>query len=136
MKKIACVIAALSLCQAPAMAAAVGTGSYSLQLHVAETCTIQHTPGLSPAGGGAYNLGAIKEYCNAPRGYDVVVTYTPGTMKGATIALGGDAVTLNGSGTAIVSHAAGPRILDRELVVTPGASGFDTDVLSFQTISN
>lgn len=114
----------------------MSSGSYLLQLVVQQTCTVRHTPGLAPASGGGYALGALKEYCNAPGGYDVVVTYAPGTMQGATLALGGDVVTLNGTGTAVISHAAGPRIVDRDLVITPGAAGFDTDVLNFEAVAN
>ncbi|MDB5725164.1 MAG: hypothetical protein JWQ16_1918 [Novosphingobium sp.] len=129
-------IAGLALCIGPAQAASSVPGSYSLQLTVAPTCTVRHTPGLMQLGSGAYGLGALKEYCNVPQGYNVLVNYAPGTMKGAIIALGGDSVVLDGSGTAVVSRAPGPRIKDRALIATPGAAGFDTDVLSFQAVAN
>lgn len=135
-KKIGFVIVAFALCQAPVQAASSARGSYSLQLVVAETCTVRHMPGLTPAGDGAYGLGALKEYCNSPRGYHVVVNYAPGTMQGAVISLGGDSVVLNGSGTAVVSQAPGPRITDRAIVAKPGPQGFDTDVLSFSAVAN
>lgn len=135
-KEIGFAIAGLALCMGPAQAASSARGSYTLELVVRETCTVRHTPAVMPLGSGAYGLGALKEYCNAPQGYNVLVSYAPGTMKGAIIALGADSVVLNGSGTAVISHAAGPRIADRELVATPGAAGFDTDVLSFQAVAN
>jgi hypothetical protein len=135
-KKIGLTIAALVLCQSPAYAASVARGSYSLQLVVQQTCTIRHMPGLTPLGSGAYGLGALKEFCNAPQGYAIVVSYTPGTMQGAVLSLGGESVMLNGSGTAVISQAPGPRVAERELVATPGGAGFDTDVLSFQAVAN
>lgn len=134
-KEIGFAVAAAALCIGPAQAASSARGSYMLQLVVQQTCAVRHTPGLTPLGSGAYGLGALKEYCNAPQGYNVVVNYAPGTMKGAVIALGGDSVVLNGSGSAVISHAAGPRIADREIVATPGAAGFDTDILSFQAVA-
>lgn len=136
MKKIGFAIAGIALCMGTAQAATSARGSYSLQLFVQQTCVIQHRPGLIELGAGAYALGALKEYCNAPGGYDVVINYSPGTMQGAVIRLGADSVTLNGSGSAVISHAPGPRIQDRELVATPGANGFDTAVLSFQAVAN
>ncbi len=135
-KKIGLAIVGIALCMGTAQAASSARGTYSLQLVVRQTCLIQHRPALTQLGAGAYGLGALKEYCNAPGGYDVVVSYSPGTMHGAVIRLGGDSVTLNGSGTAVISHAPGPRIQDRELVATPGAGGFDTDVLNFQAVAN
>lgn len=135
-KKIGLAISTIALCTGSAQAASSARGSYTLQLVVQQTCLIQHQPGLTELGSGAYGLGALKEYCNAPGGYDVVVTYSPGTMQGAVITLGADSVTLNGSGTAVISHALGPRIQNRELVATPGVNGFDTGVLSFQAVAN
>jgi hypothetical protein len=135
-KEIGFAIAGIALCVGPAQAASSAPSSFMLQLTVAATCTVSHTPGLMQLGSGAYGLGALKEYCNVPQGYNVVVNYAPGTMKGAIIALGGDSVVLDGSGAAVVSRAPGPRIKDRALVATPGAAGFDTNVLSFQAVAN
>lgn len=135
-KQIAFVAAGISLCLGTAHAASTARGTYTLQLAVPETCTVRHSPGLMPAGADSYSLGALQEYCNSPRGYNVVVSYEPGTMRGARLTLGGDTVVLNGSGTAVISHAPGPRILNRELVATAGEAGFDTDRLTFEAIAN
>jgi hypothetical protein len=135
-KKIGLAVMGIALCVGTAQASTFASGSYVLRLVVEQTCTIRHTPGLTELGAGSYGLGGIKEYCNAPGGYDVVVSYSPGTMQGAVISLGGDSVTLNGSGTATISHAPGPRIRDRELVATPGANGFDTNVLNIEAVAN
>jgi hypothetical protein len=136
MKKVVSnIVACACLCLgSSAQAASVANGTYLLRLVVPEICKVQHHPGLMEMGGGAYALGGLKEYCNTAGGYSVVVTYAPGTMKGATLTLGSDSVVLNGSGTATISHAGGPRIIDRELVAVPGENGFDTDVLNFEAV--
>lgn len=135
-KNIGFAFATLALCAGPAQAASSARGSYSLQLVVQQNCNVRHVPGLTPLAAGSYRLGALKEYCNAASGYDMIVNYAPGTMQGAVLSLGSDSVVLNGSGSAVVSHALGPRIADREVTVTPGVAGFDTDALRFEIIVN
>jgi len=138
MKKIvSAALVSATLCAGPvAHAAATSRGSYALSLFIPEVCRVQHQPSLTEIGGGAYNLGGLKEYCNLPQGYALIVTYSPGTMRGAMLSLGGDIVVLNGSGTAIISKASGPRMMTRDLIATPGANGFDTDTLNFQAVGS
>jgi len=111
--------------------AADATMGYMLQLRVPVQCMLKHDGGISGGEGAAYMLGELEEYCNAPHGYSVVVDYQPGTMRGAVIFLGGDRITLDGSGETIVSRAQGPRIRTREIGAIPGPAGFDTDRLNF-----
>lgn len=136
-KVVSAALISASFCASPIVHAAVtGRGSYALSLFVPEVCRVQHQPGLTDVGGGAYKLGGLNEYCNLPQGYTVIVTYAPGTMRGATLTLGGDSIVLNGSGTAVISQASGPRMLTRELIATPGENGFDTDRLNFQAVAS
>lgn len=103
---------------------------FTLQVRVPVVCEVSHHSAISRQGDG-YLLGDLQEYCNAPSGYALVVNYAPGSMKGARVAVGNEEVILDGSGRTVISHAAGPRIRDREVFAAPGSQGFDTDHLDF-----
>jgi hypothetical protein len=120
----------LLLCGSAASAETAGTATFSLRLTVPLVCTVNHQSAISASGSG-YRLGALREFCNAPGGYRLVVNYAPGSMKGAVVAVGEERVVLDGSGRAVVSQQAGPRVRDREIYAEPGAAGFDTDRLEF-----
>lgn len=132
---IALPIASLLCASAPAGASSEASAGYLVQVRVPVVCQLHHQPALVPAAGGAFGLGELQEYCNAPGGYLLSVNYAPGSMRGATIAVGEERVVLDGSGTAIVSHAPGPRIRERQIVATPGQNGFDTDRLNFDIVA-
>jgi hypothetical protein len=118
-----------------ATAAPAASGDFLLRLQVPVLCKVQHHSAIAAAGAG-YTLGELHEFCNAPQGYSLVVNYAPGSMRGAVIAVGEERVMLDGSGRAVVSHAQGPRIRDREIYAQPGANGFDTDRLNFSIETN
>lgn len=120
------------LCSALSSASAETIG-LNLRMTVALRCTVQHMP---TGGGGPadhmVNLGELREFCNAPQGYELVVSYAPGTLRGARLSAGSDQIILNGSGEAVLSREAGPRIVSRPILAAPGENGFDTDRLMFQ----
>lgn len=120
---------------APAGARSEATAGYMVRVAVPVICQLRLQPALTAGSGGAFALGELQEYCNAPGGYQVNVNYTPGSLRGAVIAVGEERVTLDGSGTALVSSAPGPRIRARAVVATPGAKGFDTDRLNFDIVA-
>lgn len=108
-----------------ALAASVG---YELRLSVPLHCTVQHQGiGHSASATGAVPLGTFREYCNSPRGYDLIVTYKPGALKGVRIIAGQEQITLDGSGRSVLSHVPGPRVRERMIAAIPGQNGFDTD---------
>lgn len=110
----------------------------SLLLQVPVMCTVKAgAAGVAtgPATPGSFELGAIREYCNAPHGYDLVVHYTPGSLKGMTLIAGDERVQLDGSGTALVGRSPGPAIKYRNLEAIPGPQGFDADHLDFETVA-
>ena len=127
-------IIAIMCASQPAGAMLPASTGYKLQLTVPVICSLKHQPGIAPSLGGGYELGELLEYCNAPTGYAVTVNYVPGSMRGAVVSVGEERVILDGSGSAVVSRAAGPRIRDRTIVVVPGQSGFDTERLDFNII--
>jgi hypothetical protein len=115
-------------------AAQPATGTFELKLSVPVHCVVNHQGSGVPfsSEGNLVALGELQEYCNAPRGYELVVTYTPGTLRGARLNAGNDQIVLNGSGEEVVSRVAGPRIQARQLSAEPGETGFDTDRLLFE----
>lgn len=123
---------AVALIPSYAFAASVG---YELRLAVPVYCTVKHQGGgYGASANGAVSLGTFREYCNSPRGYDLIVTYTPGSLKGARIIAGEEQVILDGSGRAVLSRASGPRVRERLIAAVPGSNGFDTDRLELSVI--
>lgn len=91
-------------------------------------------PAMMQAGGAAaatnnLSLGQLSEYCNAPRGYRLMIRYTPGSLAGTTIRIGEDAVVLNGSGMATLSESRIPRIRSRMISAQAGEGGLQTQQL-------
>lgn len=127
MRKFSLVAVAFLAVAAPT-AAAAATYGFNLSLTVATSCTVQHkVAGFGALMGEAVSLGSFREYCNAPTGYDLVINYAPGSLQGTQIIAGSDQITLDGSGRAVLSRAAGPQIRERPIAAVPGANGFDTD---------
>lgn len=109
-----------------------------LVLRVPVMCKVSTGTGAAGAGPsipGSFELGEIQEFCNAPRGYDLLVHYTPGTLKGMTLIAGDARVQLDGSGSAVVGHSPAPAIKVRNLSAIPGPQGFDADHLDFEAVA-
>ena len=107
----------------------------NLRLTVGVYCSVRHqSTDIGAAPGGAVRLGTLVEYCNAPRGYELVINYTPGSLRNARVFAGEDQVVLDGSGQAILSRSNGPRIRQREVSAIPGKNGFDASRLDVQII--
>ena len=133
-RKLMLATASLAMAAAPTTLNAASMG-FNLRLQVPVYCTIVHQmDGHGASTGNGVALGRFREYCNAPGGYQLVVRYTPGTLRGAMIVAGEDQVVLNGSGQAILSQSNRPRVRERVITATPGAEGFDADRLEFQLI--
>lgn len=120
----------LLLAGSAASAQSIANGSLRLQLTVPLVCTVSHQAAISAAGSG-YMLGDLREFCNSPSGYLLTVNYMPGSLKGAVVSVGDQRVLLDGSGQAVISHEAGPRIRNRAIFAEPGPQGFDTDRIEF-----
>lgn len=116
---------------APAVPATAESTGFNMRVTVGMSCTVRHMPVAVTGSAQDYlvTLGQIRELCNAPRGYELVVTYTPGTLEGTVLMAGSDQVILNGSGQAVISRETQPRIRTRALRAVPGENGFDTDKL-------
>ncbi len=122
----------LALVPSYALAASVG---YELRLAVPLYCAVkQQVGGYGSGANGSFSLGTFREYCNSPRGYTLLVTYAPGSLKGARIIAGDDQVVLDGSGRSVLSQASGPRVRERMIAAVPGEKGFDTDRLELSVL--
>jgi len=132
LRNFSLVLATLSLAAAPSVAMAESEG-ITFRGTVPVHCVVRHSAGGYGANAGnGVVLGQLREFCNAANGYQLVVSYTPGSLEGAVLTIGDDSIVLNGSGHAVISQERGPRIRERTLAATPGARGFDADHLNFQ----
>ncbi|MEO0644044.1 MAG: hypothetical protein AAFY47_11615 [Pseudomonadota bacterium] len=141
MTAVRTIAAAFAMCVATAPVVAQSQSqsgmSFSLRATVPVQCSVRFQPNAVPVNRGeSVDLGRFREYCNAPRGYRLVITYTPGTLRNATVQADGDSVTLDGSGRAVLTQASGPRSRERSLQVIPGSAGFDTDRLQLDIVVN
>jgi len=133
-RRFSLAMAGIALSLAPTTVTAASYG-YNLRAVVPLHCVVKHeATGFGATAGSVVSLGRFREFCNAPGGYQLVVSYTPGTMRGARVIAEDDVVVLNGSGQAILSRATGPRIRQRMISVSPGDDGFDTDRLELQIV--
>lgn len=122
---------ALVFAAAPTVAFANSTASLNLRLVVPVHCSVKYdgVPGLETTSGGI-SLGNVREYCNASGGYELVMAYAPGSLRGAVVQVGGEAIVLDGSGRAVLSRESGPKMQTRSVSIIPGANGIDTDQLA------
>lgn len=118
----------------PAVGAGAESYGFTLQANIPVICVLQFQVGAGGADSGTVALGSLREFCNAPRGYDLVVSYTPGTLRGTTIQAGNSEIVLDGSGQSTVGHSPMPRIREIPLTASPGQNGFDTDFLRFDLL--
>lgn len=129
-KPVSAILPVFCLTLATGSVSAEDSIGYNLQATVPVICSIKFEAGGGTAVDGASHLGLIKEYCNAPGGYQLMVQYSPGSLRGAIFNVGDSRVVLDGSGTAIVPGARGPKIQSRELTIIPDPNGLDTDSLN------
>lgn len=134
MKKAACL--ALVAAGATVPVAGVGAESYGIMLsaNIPVICVLRHTGTPGAMGDVNVSLGMLREFCNAPRGYDLVVSYTPGSLRGARIMAGTSQIVLDGSGESTVGNSPMPRNREIPLSATAGQNGFDTDRLEFRLV--
>jgi hypothetical protein len=107
-------------------------GSVNLRAIAPAVCNIKVEGVASSLSVDTVRLGTVRELCNALRGYQVSVSYQPGTLVGATLRLGNDSVILDGSGTAVITDSMGPAVQSRELTLVAATAGFDTSGLDLK----
>jgi hypothetical protein len=128
-KTVALVALGLSFAAPQSWAA---NGSVNLRAIAPTVCNIKVDGVASSLSVDTVHLGTVRELCNALRGYQVSVSYQPGTLVGATLRLGNDSVLLDGSGTAVITDAMGPAVQSRDLILVATSAGFDTSGLDLK----
>lgn len=137
MKNIFFSSACLALLIAPAASNATQTKGFQLKLSVPVNCSVNFSQNnVISSDGDNIPLGSFREYCNAASGYQLIVKYTPGTLRGARLLAGNDEITLNGSGEAVLTRSTQPRKRERSISVIPGEDGFNTNQLELYIIPN
>lgn len=93
-----------------------GASSYSITLRgfVPVICRVSVTPSSTAAETGVQDLGAMKEFCNAPNGYDVLIEHT-GEANGAAIIVDGQEIALSDTGETVISTSSTAAFRDRAL---------------------
>lgn len=134
MKKIVSLSVAVLAAAIPG--GSVGAESYGIQLsaQIPVICVLNHVGAPANSADTSVSLGSLREFCNAPRGYDLVINYTPGSLRGARITAGSSQIMLDGSGQSTIGHSPMPRIREVPISAAPGENGFDTDRVEFRLV--
>lgn len=98
-----------------ANAATSGSNAIDIRGYVPTVCTLQFAPVVIQRRDGEVDLGTMHEFCNSPAGYVVRLNYRPGSLVGARFTTGGSAVTLDGSGSAVLVDAEAAGMAARRL---------------------
>lgn len=95
------------------------SGRIGVSGFVAVICRAELSGGIFPSSD-RIALGRLTELCNTSQGYQVIMNYPTG-LQGAKLLVDGVAITLDGSGQAIIadSFIAAYRVRDLELDMTP-----------------
>jgi hypothetical protein len=98
--------------------------TYTLQISgfVPTVCNADLDNSAVASQAGEVALGQLNEFCNDGAGYQVWVDYSP-SLAGDTLTVGGQQITLDGSGTAMIDSAAGPNIASKAVVLNVPQNG-------------
>lgn len=135
-KKLISAVVVVAAATMATSAVATSSMSFNLRAHVPVTCGVQHNPAGTGFAGNTVSLGQLREYCNAPNGYQLEVRYSPNSLRGVRLNFGNESVMLDGSGFATIPGAVGPKIQTRPLSAQLGDGGFDAQELQVAAIAN
>ena len=98
--------------------------TYTLQISgfVPSVCNANLDANEVASQAGEVPLGSLKEFCNDGAGYQVWVDYSP-SLAGDTLTVGGQQITLDGSGTAMIDSATGPNVVSKAVVLNVPQNG-------------
>lgn len=95
---------AVMIALAPAGHAQAARYQIGIEGHVPVICHVSLDAGQVDANAANASLGQLKEFCNNPRGYQVIADYAP-ALAGASLIVDGVEIPLNGSGSVAVSSS-------------------------------
>jgi hypothetical protein len=138
MKLVKPVVAVAALCAsalpagafAPSVQAGGAQFTISLVGYVPVICRANvDATSVAPVAGTA-SLGMLKEFCNSPRGYQVVADYSP-QLSSAKLLVDGVAVPLSDAGSTVISQSDSAKIADHSLALELPQDG-QTGNISFR----
>ena len=138
MKLIKPVVAVAALCASALPAGAfapsveVGGAQFTISLvgYVPVICRANvDATSVAPVAG-TTSLGMLKEFCNSPRGYQVVADYSP-QLANAKLLVDGIEVPLSDAGSTVVSQSDSAKIADHSLALEMPQDG-QTGNISFR----
>lgn len=135
-KKLIWMLAATIAATSTSTAIASDSIGFNLRAKVPVVCKVGYVPTGSSFSANVARLGELREYCNAPNGYNLELRYSPNSLRGVTINVGNERVILDGSGLASIPGANGPKIQTRALSAEFGEGGFDTNEFQVTAIVN
>lgn len=97
------------------------SGTINLRAHVPVYCNVEFLPSLGDGSGGdgVINLGTSQEFCNAPRGYRVILEH-PTNMPAAAVISDAIRIPLSESGETVVANSDHPGFQFRDLALDLG----------------
>jgi hypothetical protein len=102
----------------PALAA---TSGIHLKGYVPVTCKVRVANQAAAIKGEIVELGGVREFCNAPGGYDVFLDYS-NNFRGTTLLVDGEPVELTKDGSVKFAGEDGPALRERALALDIGKS--------------
>lgn len=98
------------------------TSSLRLQAYVPTICRVQLSLDMGrPDDRGVVSLGDAEEFCNAPRGYRVVISHAQ-NLTGAAILRDGVRIPLSASGETVLTDSTHADARTVRLSIDPGAT--------------
>jgi len=112
-----------------------GTSRYAVEISgvVPVICRAETDIAVIPTGPGEVSLGALKEFCNNPNGYEVYADYAPALAK-ASLSIDGHKVPLNASGTTRIDTSNRARVVTRNLSLTL-PDGVPSSTIAFRIVA-
>ena len=138
MKLIKPIVAVAALCAsalpagafAPSVEAGGAQFTISLVGYVPVICRANVDASSVAPVAGTTSLGMLKEFCNSPRGYQVVADYSP-QLANAKLLVDGIEVPLTDAGSTVVSQSDSAKIADHSLALQMPQDG-QTGNISFR----
>lgn len=114
---------------------AVGSGQYSIGISgfVPVICRASVDATIVVPSTGEVPLGALREFCNSPGGYEVYADYSP-AFAGASLVVDGARVPLSSVGSTRVSSSSNAAITSRSLALDL-PEGVDGGNISFRIVA-
>lgn len=105
----AAIVAAPAIASEPAAQYRIGISG-----EVPVLCRVSVDAALVPDSAGRVSLGTMKEFCNNPHGYQVVMEYAP-IAGDAALIVDGRTIPLGKSGRVVVARSPGAAVIERKV---------------------